>query len=87
MAIRTIFYQFNMGDVEDPEIYCASPIWDWQQTDYGKWCMAHTTGQPSYQISPDMTTYGYRCTVYGDLEEQDYTFHQLKWQGHVSFKR
>jgi hypothetical protein len=87
MAIRTLFYQFNMGDVEDPEIYCAGPIWDWQQSEYGRWCMEHSTEQPSYHINHDYNTYGYKCAVWGKLTEQDYTFHQLKWTGYVNFNR
>ena len=31
-----IFHQFNLGDVEDPDIYAAQPIWEWQQTEKGK---------------------------------------------------
>jgi len=85
--MRVVFLQFNMGDVEDPEIYCASPIWDWQQTEYGKWCMTHSTEQPSFRITHDYNTYGYKCVVYGDLEERDYTFHQLKWRDNVNFNR
>jgi hypothetical protein len=76
-----------MGDVEDPEIYCANPIWDWQQTEYGRWCMATAIDQPSYKITHDLPTYGYKCIVYGQLSEQDYTFHQLKWSNHVDFHR
>ena len=76
-----------MGDVEDPELYAASPIWDWQQTEYGKWCMEHSTEQPSFRIDTDYNTYGYKCSIYGMLSETDYTFHQLKWLGYVNFNR
>ena len=36
-----------MGDVEDPEIYCAEPIYQWQQTPAGKWCMEKPQIQPT----------------------------------------
>jgi hypothetical protein len=85
MAVKTIFYQFNMGDVEDPEIYCAGPIWDWQQTEYGRWCMTHAIELPAYDIIVDHITYGYKCTIHGMLTDPDYTFHQLKWSNHVKF--
>ena len=35
-------HTFNMGDVEDPEIYVAGPLFDWQQTEKGKWIMEKT---------------------------------------------
>jgi hypothetical protein len=85
MAIKTLFYQFSMGDVEDPEIYCAGPICDWQQTEYGKWCMENSTEQPSYSIGHDYMTYGFKCKVWGMLTEENYTYHQLKWSGYVNF--
>ena len=37
MAIRTLLHEFRLGDVEDPEIYAAQPIWEWQQTEAGAW--------------------------------------------------
>ena len=75
-----------MGDCEDPEIYAGEPIWKWQQTDYGKWCMETCVPESvTFGISADVQTYGYRCTIYGDLDEVDYTFHQLKWSNYVDF--
>jgi hypothetical protein len=77
--IRTTFHQFNMGDVDDPHIYVAAPIYDWQQTEAGKWAMAH--GQDMrYDINPDVNTMGYRVTIYGQLDEKDLTFYRLKYQ-------
>ena len=85
MAVKTLFLKFAMGDVEDPEIYCAGPIWDWQQTEYGKWCMENSTEKPSYNIGHNPITYGYQCTVWGLLTEENYTYHQLKWSDRVNF--
>jgi hypothetical protein len=87
MAMKTLLYQFNMGDVEDPELYAAEPLWNWQQTEYGKWCMEHCIETPSWRMQTDHVTYGYKCIVWGELTAQDYTFHQLKWSNHVNFNR
>jgi len=76
--IKTLLYEFRLSDVEDPELYAAGPLWDWQQTDYGKWVMDHAD-DPTYHVHPDPMTYGYRIAVTGLLEEQDYTFFMLKW--------
>lgn len=85
--IKTILYQFNMSDVEDPEIYAAQPIWEWQKTDYGQWCMEHCVETPSFIIGPSAYDYQYRCTVYGQLTEENYTFHQLRWSNYVGTNR
>ena len=72
------FCEFKLSDVEDPEIYAAQPIWDWQQTDAGKWVMENAT-DVSYKIFPDMQSYGYRVSVYGKLDDHNTTFFKLKW--------
>ena len=33
-------HEIRMGDVEDPDIMVADPIWQWQQTDAGKFVNA-----------------------------------------------
>jgi len=76
-------HQFNMGDVEDPEIYAAHPIYEWQQTDYGKWCMTNAV-DVRYSISLDHNTYGYKAVISGDLEDKMYTFWLLKYNDYRS---
>jgi len=66
-----------MGDVEDPEIYCAEPIYQWQQTPAGKWCMEKAT-DPTYNIMADPATFGYRVTITGYLSGKHATFWALK---------
>jgi hypothetical protein len=72
-----------MGDVEDPDIYAAQPIWEWQQTEQGQWVMAHCS-DPRYTFHPDGHNWGHRVILYGELEEKDATFFQLKWGKHDS---
>lgn len=75
---RINFHSFRMGDVDDPEIYAAQPIWEWQQTEPGQWVM-NNCRDPKYSIGPDGQSWGHRVTIYGEVEEQDATFWQLKW--------
>ena len=66
-----------MADVEDPEIYCAEPIYQWQQTPEGKFCMEKAE-DPTYNIIADPETFGYRVTITGILEDKYATFLALK---------
>lgn len=75
---RITFHTFRMGDVDDVDIYVAQPIHEWQQTEQGKWVMKHCK-DPQYTINPDGLTWGHRVILYGELEESDAVFHQLKW--------
>lgn len=66
-----------MGDVEDVEIFAAEPIWQWQQTELGKWCMTHADDiHWSTAISPEY--YGYVVRIFGELDGKNLTYFTLK---------
>jgi len=75
---RVTFHSFTMGDVDDPEIYAAQPIYEWQQTEAGQWAMAHCP-DPKYSFNTDVHSWGHRVILYGELTDQDATFWKLKW--------
>lgn len=77
--MKITVHEFNMGDVEDLEIYVAAPIYDWQQTEAGKWVMAHSKPEPEWVTSFDVHQYGYRVAIRATLSEEDVTFFKLKW--------
>lgn len=72
-------HYFTVGDTEDPELYAAEPIWNWQQTDAGKWVMEHAVEPPVWHRVIDQTIYGYRYCITAKLTAKDYTFWTLKW--------
>ena len=74
-----VFHSLRMGDVEDPEIYAAQPMWEWQQTEQGQWVMENCP-DPKYRIEVDPTSFGYRIDLYGNVEDIKATEFYLKWQ-------
>lgn len=74
-----IFHQFTMGDVEDPEIYAAHPICEWQKTEKGKWVMQHGFDL-TFSIHPDVTSFGYKVSIAGYLKEEDEVYYTLKYK-------
>lgn len=75
---HVILHTFFMGDVDDPDIYVADPIYKWQMTDAGQWAMMHVK-DPTYTYHYDMYSYGYKVIISGLLEEKDYTYYLLKY--------
>jgi hypothetical protein len=75
-----ILHEFRMADVEDPYLYAAFPISEWQQTEHGKWVMANVTEQPVFHVTPDPTTFGYRVVITGELNSQAATYFTLKYR-------
>ena len=72
------FHSFRMGDVDDVDIYAAQPIWEWQQTEHGRWVMAHAR-ELRYYTGADPHAFGYRVTIQGHLEPHDATEYFLRW--------
>jgi hypothetical protein len=68
-----------MGDVDDVEIYAAQPIYEWQQTEAGRWCMEHAKNL-HYLTGFDPAGFGYRITITGDLEDILATEFLLRWK-------
>ena len=68
---KVTVHKFNMGDVEDPEIYAAQPIYDWQQTEAGKFIMKYGK-EHKFSIFPDFDTYGYKCAIQCEIESKNY---------------
>ena len=76
-----VVHHFPMGDVEDPDLYAADPLYKWQQSEAGTWVMAHAVEPPFWVRQPDVSSYGYRYYIVARLKEQDQTFWSLKWGG------
>jgi hypothetical protein len=79
---KVTVHAFSVGDVEDPEIYAAEPIWKWQQTDSGKFVMEHAVETPSYHQQLDYNSFGYRYAIVAELESKKLSEFYLRWGKH-----
>ena len=76
-----LVHTFRLGDVEDPDIYAAEPIWAWQQSDAGCWIMEHAVEKPYWVRRTDYQSYGYEFKIVARLSEADAVFFKLKYVG------
>ena len=72
-------HQIHMGDVEDPDLYVAQPIYEWQESDAGKFIMEHAVEKPYWTRQNDIASYGHLYRIMARLSEQDQIFWTLKW--------
>jgi hypothetical protein len=77
MKAKYVLHEFTMGDVEDVEIYVAEPIYQWQQTDHGKWCMEKAE-DIYWTTAEDPRFMGHRVKIIGTLADKYATFWALK---------
>lgn len=79
--MKIIVHKIPMGDVEDPELYAAAPILEWEKSAKGRWLAENSKRQMEYIIRPNPETYGYMVIIFAWVEEQDLTYFKLKWGG------
>jgi len=77
--MKVVVYEFSIGDVDDPEIYAAEPIWKWQQTEAGQWVMQNSLTDPVWCKSDNFQSWYYRYKIVADLSEKDATYFCLRW--------
>jgi len=76
---KVVVHRFRLSDVDDPDIYAAQPIWEWQQTDAGKFVMEHAIETPSYHQHLDASTYSYQYAITAKLEKKKLSEFYLRW--------
>lgn len=60
-------HSFSMGDVEDPDLYAAQPLYEWQESEQGKWVMEHAIEPPCWYRLADPISYGYKYSIRAKL--------------------
>jgi len=78
-----IVYRFKMGDVEDPDLYAAQPLWEWQSSEMGKWVMERSVETPTWHRQTSPHQYHTEYAVQAWLKGVDYSFWVLKWGNQV----
>ena len=77
--MKITFHRFNLPETEDPDVWVAEPIYDWQQTDQGRWVMQHAHNI-TYHQQPDANFWGYDIVIRGDLiDPKSITEYFLRW--------
>ena len=76
---RVVVHTFTVSDVEDPDLYAAEPLHQWQESDPGKFVMEHAIDKPIWQRQHDYSTYGYRYAIIAELEKKKLSEFYLRW--------
>ena len=78
--ITVLAHMFTVGDVDDPDIYAAEPIYKWQHSEAGQWMMKHSDPIPSWHQMTDLASWGVRYCIKGYLSPENYTYWKLKYE-------
>ena len=58
-----VVHSFTMGDVEDPDLYAAQPLHEWEHSDFGQWVMKNAADTPTWYRIADPAIYGYKYQI------------------------
>lgn len=78
--ISVIVHKFRMGDVEDPVLYAAEPLYKWEQSDAGKWIIQNSVEQPVWNLVPHADFFGHEVIIKAILTPEDHTYWKLKYE-------
>jgi hypothetical protein len=62
-----IVHSFSMGDVEDPDLYAAQPLYQWEHSETGQWVMKNAADTPTWHRIADLHSYGYQYQIRAKL--------------------
>lgn len=77
--MKITFHIFTMGDVDDIDVYVAQPIYEWQQTDKGRWVMENAHNL-TYFTQHDDYHWGHKVAIRGEINDpRKVTEYYLRW--------
>jgi hypothetical protein len=76
---KVVVHKFDLSDVDDPDIYAAGPIYDWERSEAGQFVMKHAVDKPEWHRHMDPMWMGYRYVITAELEKKKLSEFYLKF--------
>ncbi len=76
---NVVVHRFLMGDVEDPDLFAAEPLYKWEKSEQGQWVMKHAIETPVWHRNNDYRSWQTQYAITAKLKEKDYSYFLLKW--------
>lgn len=67
---KVVVHSFSMGDVDDPDLYAAQPLYEWQESEAGKFVMSNAIEPPIWHRQADPINWGHRYVVVAEMEKK-----------------
>ena len=71
-------HKFNMSDVEDPDLWAAQSLCEFEKSEKGEWVMKHSAPTASWHRIP--CDYGWQYQIRAYLTPEQITFYKLKYE-------
>jgi hypothetical protein len=77
----TLVKEIRMGDVEDPYLYAAFPISEWEKTEEYKYIRSQCINPDDMVFFCDNHDWGFIIRIYAPLHGKALTYYNLKYLG------
>jgi len=76
---RVVVHKFKVSDVEDPDLYAADPMVDWEKSDPGKFVMKYSVSTPAWYRHLSFESLVYQYVIIAELESKKLSEFYLRW--------
>lgn len=77
---KIVVHRFTLGDVEDPDLYAAEPMYKWEKSEQGQYVMSKAVETPVWQRHTDLSSFSIQYAIIAKLYEEDATYYTLRWK-------
>ena len=79
-SVKIVVYRFRVNEYNDPDLFIASELLDWEKSPVGIWVLAHSVESPMWNRSPKFHPGNMEYTITAELPSVHATEFFLKWQ-------
>jgi hypothetical protein len=76
---KVVVHRFRLGDVEDPDLYAAEPLYKWEKGEPGQFVMKHAIDKPEWHRNIDHVSYSHQYVIVAELEMKKLAEFYLRW--------
>jgi hypothetical protein len=76
---NVVVHRFKLRDMDDPDIYAAQPLWEWETSEEGKWVRQYAVETPRWHRQDDPMSFSINYAITAKLKEKDYAIWILKY--------
>ena len=77
--IKFVVHKFKVGDVDDPDVYAAGPMLNWQNSEQGQFVMENSIDKPIWKRHIDYSSLSYDYVIIAEIPSIKATEYFLKW--------
>ncbi len=74
-----VVHRFLVEWSDDAIVTAAAPLYEWEQSEVGKWVMEHAVEKPRWERAMHINTYNQEFAIIARLTEPDQIFFRLKF--------